>query len=54
MTAKLLALVVGDHDDWQVGRRMERLLDALQDERTERIGDVGDHDADGVATAAAQ
>src|ERR1700722_594100 len=54
MPPKLLALVVSQHDDWQVGRRIERLLDALQDQRAERIGDVRNHDADGVTSAAAQ
>jgi len=51
---ELFALVVGDHDDRQVGRGVEGFFDALQDEGAEWIGDVGHHDADGVAATAAE
>ena len=48
------ALVVNVGEDGQVGRLVESVLDAAENQSAVGIGHVEDHDADGVAALAAQ
>src|SRR3989454_1708622 len=52
LEAMRLVVRVGQHG--QVRRLIERILDAAENGRTERVGQIEDHDADGVGAAAAQ
>src|SRR5262249_43834684 len=51
---KAAALVVDVGENGKVGRLIERVFDAAQDQRAVRVGHVEDHDSDSVAALAAE
>src|SRR5215467_3417095 len=54
VTLEAAALVVDVCENREVGSLIERVLDAAENHRTEGVGHVEDHDADGVAALAAE
>ena len=54
IAGQLFGVVVRVHHDGLIAGGAERFLNAAQDEGAEGIGEIEDHDADGVAAAAAQ
>ncbi len=54
ITLETAAFVVDVGENREIGRLVERVLDAAKNQGAERVGHVEDHDADGMAALAAQ